>query len=185
MAIQTINAATRLPGMVMNASTTLMCVVKFWASSNIALSTRVSKYIYHANSKFLVAVPYLFGIPFLVAYIEETVRHPEIVFRTPFYASVRPPSKLIYASTSVSLALMSVVVVMAVWLVSILSRVRATQRGLLKTNWAVNLQLVARLLLFFFYAFTSIALHIRTLAVPFPTYEPRNEVGGKMSIRTR
>ncbi|TIA90712.1 hypothetical protein E3P81_03597 [Wallemia ichthyophaga] len=168
------NAVSRLPGMVMNASTTLMVVMKFWVSTNIALSTRVSHYFYWADSRVLVMIPYLLGIPFVIAFLVETITHSSILIRTPLYASIRPPNKLLYASVSVSLVLMVLVLVVAVWLTFLLCRMRAAQRGLLQTSWTVNIQLAARLLLFLFYSFISIALHIKTLA-PGTHNEARNE----------
>lgn len=75
---------------------------------------------------------------------------------------------------------MVTVVIVAIWLIYLLYKIRTAQRGLLKTSWPVNIQLTARILLFLFYAFASITLHIRTLVIPSPKYEPRNEVNCRL-----
>lgn len=58
---------------------------------------------------------------------------------------------------------MILVVILAVWLAAILIRLRASQRGLVKIHWSVNLQLTARILLFLFYSLTSVTLHCWSL----------------------
>lgn len=65
---------------VVNASTTLMCLVKFWVTTNVALSTPISKYVYYTNSKLLVLFPYLIGTPFLfVILLRSTLSNSPIV----------------------------------------------------------------------------------------------------------
>lgn len=61
------------------------------------------------------------------------------------------------------------VVILAFWLTGLLVRLRATQRGLVRVKWSVNLQLTARILLFFFYSCTSVTLHVWNL-YRFPGY---------------
>lgn len=58
---------------VTNASTILTGVVKFWVSTNIALSKPKSQYVHHADTKLPVVVLYVFGIMFL--YLAKSFRH--------------------------------------------------------------------------------------------------------------
>ena len=87
-AIQIVNATFRLSGMVMNSATTLMCVVKFWVSTNIAASTKISKHLHFLDNVTLVIFPYAVGMPFLWV---------TRLFVTP--SLIRPPASRISASS--------------------------------------------------------------------------------------
>ncbi|TIA87641.1 hypothetical protein E3P99_03043 [Wallemia hederae] len=158
-AIQIVNATFRLSGMVMNSATTLMCVVKFWVSTNIAASTKISKHLHFLDNVTLVIFPYAVGMPFFFAYLGVFLKDRNMVHRTPYYADCRH-QPLNIAATIVALIIMIGVVTLAIWLAIILIRLRASQRGLVQIHWTVNLQLTARILLFLFYSLTSITLHV-------------------------
>ncbi|TIB62783.1 hypothetical protein E3P77_03749 [Wallemia ichthyophaga] len=176
--LQIINAVFRLTGTVMNSSTTLMCVTKFWVSTNIAASTKISKYLHYLDNITLVIFPYAVGIPFLWVYFQEKehgyshvhsfaylgvfLDDRSMVHRTPYYCDSRH-EPLNIAATVVALIVMIMVMILAFWLAGILIRLRASQRGLVKVHWSVNLQLTARILLFLFYSLTSITLHCWSL----------------------
>ena len=122
-AIRILNASIRVSGMVMNATSSFMVVLRIWSSVNVAASTSIAPYMEFIDSPTLVIIPWLFGIPFLIAHLVVSIKNPDVVIRTPYFCAILN-HQLNLASVWTSTFVMFFLLVLALWTAVVLIRLR-------------------------------------------------------------
>lgn len=152
----------RMTGMLANTCTTLTVVFRLFISVNSALSTPFAKPLSKISNTILISVPWVVSMPFFVAYLAQTIPHPEAVTRTRYFCDYNG-STLVQVTSNLTLALMCLMLLLAVLTAILLIRLRLSQHGLVYVNKSIDIVLGCRILLFGVYSLTTVVILSGTL----------------------
>lgn len=151
-----------MSGMLANACTTLTVVMRVFTSVNAALGTPLAKYLVRITDTILIIIPWTVSVPFLIAYLVQTISNPEKVVRTKYFCSFEGAT-ITEVTSNLTLALMSLLLVLAVLTAVLLIRLRISQHGLVYINTSTDLVIGCRILLFGLYSLTTVTILSGTL----------------------